>query len=260
MKLLGQGSYGAVYKDCSSGKCKAIKKFFDNTIKEGYSYTDAYQEKTILDAATKILSKTQFEPFLVKSIHTPIKEEVHTEYIEHVGTLEDLKNISLNQLKAFMIQLFGSLDLLHAHGILHLDINLYNLLALKSTSKLPQKVVIGSITLTMPKAPYYLKIIDWGLAVNVKQKLFLENFINRESEDCLVPLYDFITFLKKVDSICSPEAKDFVRRIIRSIFLTDKAPKFRVGKDCKSIIKQYHLELFKYKDIFTLRDARGSLF
>ena len=64
-------------------------------------------------------------------------------------------------------------------------------------------------------------------------KLFLENFINRESEDCLVPLYDFITFLKKVDSICSSEAKEFVRRIIRSIFLTDKAPKFRVGKDCK---------------------------
>jgi hypothetical protein len=160
-----------------------------------------------------------------------------------------------------MIELFGTLDYLESHGILHLDIKLDNLLVNETKlARLPSKLKIGKKLISLPVETYYIKIIDWGLSVNTKKKLFLENFTYKNDLPCLSPLYDFINFLNKINYICKPEARDFIRRLIRAIFHQDKSPKFKEGRDCYKTITSKHLQHFKFKDIFTTQDAHGPLF
>lgn len=242
---------------CTKQGCKVIKTFKDLVPAKGYSYTNAEAEKYFLDMVTKDLANTQFKHFSIESTFDHEKNTAHTVYQENLGTLEDV-TYDLNQLKAFLIEIFSTLDYLYDKGILHMDIKPANVLVLstKNTS-LPTEIVFKSFSVKVPKVSMYAKIIDWGVSVDYKKNKFYELFEDKMS--CLRPAYDLVRmlyFLSKEKQ--SNENKNFLHRIARAMFNKNEFPYIDNESSCSTVNQK--IKQFKFRDLFLLNDDKGSLF
>ena len=224
----------------------------------GYSYTDAEQERYLLDAASKAVQGSVYEKFLVMSTFDHEPNGVSTHYEKNLGTLAKLGPISLSQLKAFIIEIFGTLDYLYRKGIAHFDMKPDNALALDAKGlRLPTELKVHNFKVKLAKVPMYAKIIDWGLGADVKKNKFTEIFIQRDEKACMKPMYDIINFLNKINQYSTFEARHFIGRIVRAIFGHSKG-EFNTKKSCTSASKK--IKNFKFSDLFLLKDYDGPLF
>lgn len=266
--------YGIVKKVCSPGGCKVIKTFKNLKPAQGYSYTDAEAEKYFLDRVTKYLSKTQFKHFSLESTFDHEANTAHTKFEENLGTLE-LKTYDLDQLKAYLIEIFSTLDYLYDKGILHMDLKPSNVLVLsRKNVTLPTEIKFDSFSVAIPDVPNYAKIIDWGVSVDYKNSKFYELF--EDKMDCLRPAYDLVRMLYFLSQENEGPNKDFLHRIARAMFGNEKFssfntrriapamfgnekfPSFNTGEDCSRASE--NIKKFRFKDLFLLRDSSGYLF
>jgi hypothetical protein len=98
---------------------KLFKKTFFNKNNEQYglSYSDADQERYMLNKVTKLLENTQFKEFVIASLPDDLEhnnQTIITEFHENIGTIDSQKNISKAQTEAYLIQIFGTIDYINS--------------------------------------------------------------------------------------------------------------------------------------------------
>ena len=276
-KKLGSGAYGEVLLECTNNnceKCHVRKKF---TLKPGsdqsYAQYNTKFEIRMLRKVTKLVKNTPWSYYIIKML--PVKKtkyEIVTEYFKDFEVVENLHNINVEQLKAFLLQIFGTLDYLFRRGILHMDLYPKNILAVPAESKAASILSFEGFSVKVPRVKYQAKLIDWGIAIDLNNLVKEEGFepmYNENSEqggECYMPYYDFIHLINTLFQHCDLQAQHFLIALGTYVFSDFKrylkhlrTPR-TTKKECveiKNLIKKNIVKLNNFSDIF-LAEVNGK--
>lgn len=278
VSVLGEGAYGTVHKICDNKNCYASKTFKDED-DDRYTYTEYVQEKTMLELVNQTLKGTQFHSFIVKPVSTKEKRTINTEFDSNtIGTLSKLKNIDLPQMKVFLIEIFGTLDYLYeTRSILHMDLKSQNIIVVNRKEHLPERINFNyaePFSVKLDKQPLQIKIIDWGIAIDLHNKLMVKEsvFTEKKLSDCFIPFYDFTHIISELYMLGSKETKVFIKDLIKWVYSYShedekiavlKAKTLIKSKKCqkvKELSKKKIFHLIHFRDLFKARNERGPLF
>jgi serine/threonine protein kinase len=269
-KKLGSGTYGEVLLECTDKnceKCHVRKKFI---LKPGtdqsYAQYNTNFEIRMLRKVTNLVKNTPWSYYIIKML--PIKKskyEIVTEYFKDFEVISMLHNIGVDQLKAFLIQIFGTLDYLFRRGILHMDLYPKNILAVPSESKASKILSFDGFSVKVPDVKYQAKLIDWGIAIDTSRLVTEEGYepmFYKNSEqggECYMPYYDFIHLINALYEHCDNKAQQFLLALGTYVFSdyrlyemqlrTYKTTK-RECTEIKQLIEKNIVKLRNFSDIF----------
>ena len=220
-KKLGSGTYGEVLLECTDNRCEKchVRKKF--VLKPGtdqsYARYNTKFEIRMLRKVTKLVKDTPWSYYIIKMLPTKkSKYEIVTEYFKDFEVISNFQNIGVEQLKAFLLQIFGTLDFLFRHGILHMDLYPKNILAVPTESKASKILSFDGFSVKVPDVKYQAKLIDWGIAIDMSRLVTEEGYepmFYKNSEqggECYMPYYDFIHLINTMYKHCDQKAQAFL--------------------------------------------------
>lgn len=277
---MGSGAYGKVEKLCLKSNCTscvAIKTFYEKENLPDQTFSDFTYEKYLTNKVNGALKGTQFHNFITKPVNLKnYTNELVTEFYDNnvFSTLKKHKQtLSVNDLQAFFIEVFGTLDYLWTnHKILHMDLKIDNLIVtFKTTEKVPREIKFKDFLVEIPSTKIIVKIIDWGLSVDLLSKKYVDLIFNKEEKDfqgqCYLPFFDLTHFLydcRELYNVCDSNGKQFLNDLIlwiygsKTNYVSFKKKQVRECIKAKEQIKKGTLKLKEFRDIFLAKRPDNS--
>ena len=243
LRILNHGSFGQVSLYCD--------KTFKNKTYAVKAICKMDPKKSIINqiiSEINILSKLD-HPNIVKYFRTMEDNNYCYIIMEYLGgkdlekiLKEDYYNLTINDIKYILFQIFSALCYIHKNDIVHRDIKPSNIICIKNNSK------------------FDLKIIDFGLATNLdkigKEKRAgspafvapeaIKNYIDTKNDiwACGVILYNFI--YGKIPFIADTKSCLFEKILYLDVEYDDSLMRPNIPKEavdfCKKLLEKDHVK------------------
>ena len=243
LRILNHGSFGQVSLYCD--------KIFKNKTYAVKAICKMDPKKSIINqiiSEINILSKLD-HPNIVKYFRTMEDNNYCYIIMEYLGgkdlekiLKEDYYNLTINDIKYILFQIFSALCYIHKNDIVHRDIKPSNIICIKNNSK------------------FDLKIIDFGLATNLdkigKEKRAgspafvapeaIKNYIDTKNDiwACGVILYNFI--YGKIPFIADTKSCLFEKILYLDVEYDDSLMRPNIPKEavdfCKKLLEKDHVK------------------